>query len=298
MNQKVQIEYFDRASKSYQKEIVFADGFMYFAYENELGFFLTQHIFSKSFFSSLYGAFKNSHYSAKSIASFAANLKIDIGEAEKPLDEYKTFNEFFSRKLQPKSRPVASAPYLASPCDARVLGYQILQDEYIFTIKEQQFSINTLIGDITFASHYKNASMYIFRLCPSDYHRFHFPDDGIPSETKIINGEYHSVNPVALKHVDSFSRNKRTLTVFHSQLFGDILYIEVGALGVGSIQQTYAANKTIKRGDEKGYFQFGGSTVILLLKSGMIQIDNDILEHTKKGIETRLLMGSRIGKAL
>ena len=146
------------------------------------------------------------------------------------------------------------------------------------------------------AEKYAGGVCLILRLCPTDYHRFHFIDNGIPSETINIKGSYYSVNPVALDKIPKlFCQNKREYSIFHSENFGDILHIEVGASCVGTIIQSYTPNKEITKGDEKGYFKFGGSTTILFFEKNTVVIDKDILEQTSLGFECKVNLGDKIG---
>ena len=136
----------------------------------------------------------------------------------------------------------------------------------------------------------------VLRLAPTDYHRFHFIDNGICDVSQKIKGDYYSVNPAALKKIpELFCKNKRELSLFHSQNFGDVLYIEVGATCVGSIIQTYFPKKNILKGSEKGYFKFGGSTIILFFEKEKVIFDSDLIEQTEKGYETKVMLGEKIG---
>ena len=143
---------------------------------------------------------------------------------------------------------------------------------------------------------YDGGTCLIFRLCPTDYHRFHFIDDGVCGDTTKIKGHYYSVNPIALKNVKKlFCQNKREWSIFHSDNFGDVICMEVGATCVGSILQSYSTNSKITKGEEKGYFKFGGSTVILFFKKDVVKIHEDLLNQTQLGFETSVLMGEKIG---
>lgn len=137
----------------------------------------------------------------------------------------------------------------------------------------------------------------ILRLSSTDCHRFHFIDNGICKETKKIKGDYYSVSPIALKAVtELFCKNKREWSIFQSDSFGDVLCIEVGATCVGSIIQTYTPSKRVKKGEEKGFFKFGGSTIILFFENGKVKIDEDIIDQTNRGYETSIVMGEKIGE--
>jgi phosphatidylserine decarboxylase len=143
---------------------------------------------------------------------------------------------------------------------------------------------------------YHDGALLIIRLAPFDYHRFHFPVSGNVSPNQKINGDYYSVNPFALrKKAEIFCLNKREYTILSNPLFGDVVMAEVGATMVGSIVQTYKGSY-VNKGKEKGYFKFGGSTVVLLFEKSKIQIDKDFLINTSKGYETTVKMGERIGE--
>jgi phosphatidylserine decarboxylase len=166
----------------------------------------------------------------------------------------------------------------------------------LIQIKGMNYSLYDLLQDEKLAAQYEGGTYLLLRLCPIDYHRFHFFDGGVCGPVKKIKGEYYSVNPIALDKIpELFCRNKREYSVFKTDNFGDVLYIEVGATSVGSIIQTYTPNKRVERGAEKGYFKFGGSTVILVFQKGVTAIDSDIIEQTMLGFETRVIAGERIG---
>ena len=162
--------------------------------------------------------------------------------------------------------------------------------------KNISYSLSELLQDDEIAKEYEGGTCLVLRLCPIDYHRLHFVDDGIAEKSNIVNGNYYSVNPVALERIPKlYCQNKREWSVFHSKNFGDIIHVEVGATCVGSIIQTYKENTHISKGEEKGYFEFGGSTVVLFIKKDVVEIDEDILNHSKNEDEVRVLMGERIG---
>ena len=154
-----------------------------------------------------------------------------------------------------------------------------------------------LIDDPKVAEEFEGGTCLILRLCPTDYHRFHFVDSGTCSESKKISGFYYSVNPIALNNVSElFCKNKREWSIFNSDNFGKILHVEVGATCVGSIIQSYTPNQKVKKGDEKCYFKFGGSTTILFFKKNTVTIDDDILLQSSFGFETKVNMGEKIGE--
>lgn len=138
--------------------------------------------------------------------------------------------------------------------------------------------------------------MVLARLCPTDYHRYHFPVDCIPGKPQLINGPLFSVNPIALKqNIEILAKNKRKLCKLQSPEFGQVLFIEVGATNVGSINDTFVPGKSYRKGDEKGYFSFGASSLIILFEPNSIVLDADLIQSEK--IEIYCQMGQKMGKA-
>ncbi|WP_129598196.1 phosphatidylserine decarboxylase [Anaerophilus nitritogenes] len=294
----MEINYINRKTSAKEKEIVAGDFFLKWIYDTKIGSTILEMIVKRKMFSSIYGKMQDLSFSKRKINQFIKDLKIDMKEAEiENIEEYKNFNDFFARKLKKEARPIEKdEKYLVSPADGRILAYENIDKNSIIQVKGFTYTLKELIGDEELANEYQGGDCIVIRLCPADYHRFHFPDSGIPMETKKINGLYYSVNPIALKKVASiYCQNKREVTLFHSNHFKEMILIEVGATCVGSIIQTYIPNRKIQKGEEKGYFKFGGSTVILFLKKEAVQIDQDLIKNTEKGIETKVNMGERIG---
>ena len=192
---------------------------------------------------------------------------------------------------------ICSALLVVSPADAKLLAFEDISEVNTFFVKGQKFTLAAFLQDEKLAKKYKNSALLIFRLAPNDYHRFHFPYSGHASPNYTIKGQYYSVSPYAL-HQDFtkvFCENKREYVLLNKPDKGEILLSPVGATVVGTIIETYAPNSNIKKGDEMGYFAFGGSTVVMLIDKTHFKIDADILENTKNGIETAVVMGERIG---
>ena len=159
------------------------------------------------------------------------------------------------------------------------------------------YSLSELIEDNPIANEYNGGTCLVLRLCPTDYHRLHFIDNGVAEKSNIVKGNYYSVNPTALERIPKlYCQNKREWSVFHSENFDDVILIEVGATCVGSIVQSYEPNKKVTKGDEKSYFKFGGSTTILFFKPNTVNIDDDILIQSSFGFETKVNMGEKIGE--
>jgi phosphatidylserine decarboxylase len=291
------IQVYNRTTKSYEEELVAGKKYIEWTYESPIGKNITELIAKKKLFSKFYGMFCDSKFSAKKIPSFIESFNIDMTIAKKKPNEFYSFNDFFIRELTPEARPVnKDENILISPGDGRITAYENIELDNIVQIKGFTYSLRELINDDAVANKYKDGICIILRLCPTDYHRFHFIDSGIPCENHYINGYYYSVNPIALKSVSKlFCQNKREWSLFKSDNFKDILHIEVGATCVGSILQTYSPNTHVNKGDEKGYFKFGGSTTILFFEKDSIKIDSDILEQSKLGFECQVQFGENIG---
>ena len=247
--------------------------------------------------SNLCGWWQKRSFTRRDIRSFVQRYGVDMSEAQYPASTYRNFNEFFTRQLKKEARPFAcAAEALCSPADGKVLVYPHLGTDALLPIKGHRVSVDTLLARDGAAARFAEGSALVVRLAPYDYHRFHFFDAGNAHSTDVITGQYHSVNPMALEHKPTvFALNKRATTAIDSSNFGEICCIEVGALNVSSIVQTYAPGP-VERGQEKGYFQFGGSTLVLLFTAGSVAFDDDLLEDSAAGIEVHVRAGERIGQ--
>ncbi|TFK49201.1 hypothetical protein OE88DRAFT_1662621 [Heliocybe sulcata] len=254
------------------------------------------------------GKIYNSPESVKSIDSFISTYKIQLDELLNPdLSSYKCFNEFFYRQLKPDARPVQnldSPLAFCSPADCRMTVYPSVDAAQKFWIKGDEFSVARLLNvspDSDRAKYYEGASLAIARLAPQDYHRFHCPLDGtVTGEIVDVPGAYYTVNPQAVNEpkFDVFTANKRSIAYLtHGQSGKQVAYVAVGALLVGSVVWTGGKDKReIKRGDELGYFAYGGSTVIVLFPKGVINFDQDLVDNSMKPIETLMKVGYSLGQ--
>ena len=291
--QQTPIKYVDRENGAIKTEKVAGEKWLIWLYNNPVGEATLWALVKRKMLSSVYGEMMDRPSSAEKIQPFVEEFDIDMNEAQK--QEFNSFNDFFTRKLKANSRPIDTGLIVViSPADGKVLAYADISNTD-FIIKGYRFDVPSFLNDSSLANKYKNGSLIIIRLAPNDYHRFHFPVSGQVSPVTQIEGDYYSVNPIALcEMAEIFCMNKREYVIISNPLFGDIIMAEVGATMVGSIVQTYSHNMAIK-GEEKGYFEFGGSTVVLLFEKGTISIDADLLENTAKGLETSVVMGDRIG---
>lgn len=291
------IKVYNRKTKTYDIEQVAGLKYINWSYSSPVGKSFVELLVKKKMFSKLYGNYCDSSLSKKKIQPFIDEFNIDMTLCNKDINDFKNFNDFFARTLTPEARPIDfSENILVSPGDGRLSAFENIDLDKIVQIKGFTYSLKELIADPEVAKEFEGGTCLILRLCPTDYHRFHFVDNGTCGETKKISGFYYSVNPIALNNISElFCKNKREWCLFNSDNFGEILHVEVGATCVGTILQTYTPGKRVTKGEEKGYFKFGGSTTILFFKKDMVKIDEDIVEQTKLGFETKISMGETIG---
>lgn len=289
-----EVRYRDRASGAIVAERVFGERALRFLYEGGLRGTLARTALRRPLASKLYGLVQRSAFLTRSkVEKFAADVGIDPREAEKPLSEYRSIDDFFSRRLKAEARPIDETPgHLISPADARVLVAPRLEGE-LLPVKGARITLDELVGDAALAKRYRGGSAVIFRLAVADYHRFHFPDTGRATEWRELGRALDSVHPIALASGARSFANKRHVSELESDHFERLLLVEVGALCVGDIVQTYSPGP-VRKGVEKGYFRFGGSTVVLVAEPGALQIDEDLVKTTEQGLETLVRMGTRI----
>lgn len=289
------IQYVDRRTGALQTEVVLGEALVRYIYERALGRALRRAVLTRPAFSKLYGRYQSSPLSRRAIANTVRKLAIEMDQYEVPPGGFQHFNDFFTRRVLPGARPVEAAEgRLVSPADGRTFTYTDVQGDTLLPTKGRRISLRSLLGGEEAARPFRDGVVMIVRLCPSDYHRFHFPCAGIASEPRTLSGPLESVNPWALARGRAIlDTNQRDLTFIDSPLFGRVAYLEVGAMCVGSIVHSYRPGP-VAAGDEKGFFQFGGSTVILVFEPGRVVIDPDLAENTRQGHETYLRMGEGI----
>jgi phosphatidylserine decarboxylase len=293
------IHYFNRYTQRVETEQIYGEGFMRWIYGSLSGRLALHAVAKRAFFSRWYGWRMDRPASRAKVAPFIQNFRVDTGEFTDPPDSFRTFNEFFYRKLKPEARPIAGDVKTAVfPADGRHLGFpDVSQAEGIF-VKGEVFSLGELLRDRELAGQFHRGAMVLSRLCPVDYHRFHFPVAGLATEPRLINGWLYSVSPIALRqNIRIFTENKRAITRIESPEFGTVLMLEVGATNVGSFEYTFTPNTRVAKGAEKGYFKFGGSSTITLFEPGRVKLDDDLLAHTAEHRELYARMGDRLGVA-
>lgn len=290
--------FYDRSAGEVTSEPVFASGFLTWSYNTTLGFWLTKLVLRQKCVSKLYGWFYKSRWSRKKIQHFVKKMNVNMKESLIPRGGYSSFNDFFVRRIDMSYRPFdKKASSCIAPCDGRVLAYPVIEANRTFRIKQAAFNLAGFLRDDDLAGRFAGGSMLISRIYLTDYHHFHFPDSGVPQEAVSIPGKYYAVSPYSFRRLIPFyMENHRMLTVFDSDHFGRIAIIEVGAFTVGSIRQRFTPGMRVDKGAEKGFFELGGSTVVLLFQPHAIQLDADLCQNTKHGIETYVRLGDSIGK--
>lgn len=243
--------------------------------------------------SDICGKFLSTRFSRRIIPSFVKKNHIDLSIYEK--QEFDSYNAFFTRKIKAEQRPINDQKnVLISPSDGKVTAYPITQKGR-FWIKHTQYTAAQLLKDERLAERYMGGWIYVIRLTVDDYHRYCYVADGRKSRQRKIRGVLHTVNPVANDYYPIYKMNSREYCLLKTKEFGTILLMEVGALMVGKINNHEEDSAQVKRGDEKGMFEFGGSTIVVMTEPGMTEPDKDIIQNTKVQAETLIKMGEPIG---
>lgn len=237
------------------------------------------------------GAYMNSSFSKRKIQPFIDNNHIDMSQYEQK--DYHSYNEFFTRHILEGKRPIdLDKNIFIAPADSKLTYYPITENIQL-KIKDSLYSLEDLLQNKDLAKQYQGGICLIFRLTVDDYHRYCFVDSGTKEKDCYIKGIFHTVNPIANDYYPIYKQNSRSYSVLHTDHFDDVIYMEVGAMMVGKIVNHDLQN--FQKGQEKGYFEFGGSTIVVLLKKDIIEVDEDIMKNSSKHDETRVLMGEKIG---
>lgn len=270
------------------------DRFLKWMYTNRMGR-LALKILVLPLVSKLGGRFLDSRCSKAFIKPFVKWQGISLELYEKK--EYRSYNDFFTRQIKKEHRPLeGDETTLISPCDGK-LGVYPIDGKRRFSIKGTKYTLDSLLHSEKIAKKYKGGTACIFRLTVDDYHRYCYVDNGRKSKNIRILGVFHTVNPAANEVCPVYKENTREFSLLKSEHFKVVLMMEVGALMVGRITNYHEACR-VKKGEEKGRFEFGGSTVILLFQKDAVRLDPHFLENTKKGYETIVKMGERLGTAV
>jgi phosphatidylserine decarboxylase len=291
------IEYFNRHTGRVEIERVYGEAALRWAYENPLGRWTNWAVGRRAWLGRWYGWWMRQPITRDKVPLFIEKFGLDAAEFAEAPGTYASFDAFFSRKLKAGARPLAGGPEtVVFGADGRHLGFpDVAQAEGVF-VKGQRWDLRGLLGDAALAERYAKGTLVLSRLCPVDYHRFHFPTEGTPGEARWLPGSLWSVNPIALRRKLAWLwENKRMLTVLETPRLGPVLLLEIGATNVGSITQTFAPGAPVERGAEKGYFAFGGSATVTLFEPGRVKLAEDLVEQTRAGRELYAHMGSKLG---
>lgn len=268
------------------------DSALKFLYENPFGRIILKGI-TLPFVSSIVGKYMSSSLSKRRIKKFISANGINMEEYEDR--DFHSFNDFFTRKIKENRRPLPQdKEVLFSPCDGKLSAYKIDKDT-VLPVKGSHYTISQLLNNNDLAEKYSDGYCLVFRLAVDDYHRYSYIDSGVKGENVKIKGKLHTVQPIALEKSPVFIQNSREYTVMHTENFGDVVQVEVGALMVGKIKNHQGKGKII-RGEEKGMFLFGGSTIILLLNYGEVRVEELFFENTKNHLETVVKLGESLGR--
>lgn len=291
------IRYYHRTKKTIETEQVYGEAWLRWTYENPVGRFALHALFKRALLSRIYGWRMSRAYSAQAVLPFIVDYDLDVDEFAKKPFSFKSFNDFFYRALKPGARPIAPGDHVAVlPADGRHLAFQNVDGAEGFYAKGQRFDLKSFLGDDALAQEFAGGSLLISRLCPVDYHRFHFPVGGQAGEARLINGFLYSVSPIALRQNLAYLwENKRMVTLVESPVFGRVAVCEIGATMVGSIVQTYLPDRPVAKGEEKGLFKFGGSCVVTVFRPGKIKFDADLVKQSAAGLEVYARMGEQLG---
>jgi phosphatidylserine decarboxylase len=286
------VQVYDRKRGVVYDEPQYGERRLHLLYETTFGRLLLGAIFARPWYSGLNAYLDKRPNSVRKIQPLVDRFGIDMSEY--PGQRYTSYDSFVTRKIDPARRPIADNPNaLIAVADSRLLAYPVTADGRI-SVKRSAYTITELLRDPELAAAYNEGTCLVFRLGTEDYHRYCFADDGEVIRTTAIDGVLHSVQPISSARYKAFSENHRVYSVIETANFGTVVTVEVGALLVGKINNHDITS--CRRGQEKGYFSLGGSAIVFLLKPGAVEIDPDILEYSSKHIETKVLLGEKVGE--
>ena len=244
--------------------------------------------------SRLAGAYCNSPMSKPLVKRFIRNNNIDLAEFKK--SEFLCFNDCFTREIKENFRPVCmDSSALVAPCDGLLSAYKIKSDT-VFPAKQSSYTLTSLLNDAKLAEEFEDGILLVFRLCVNHYHRYCYVDNGVKGENIFIPGKLHTVRPIALETHSVFCENCREYTVMETENFGKIVQCEIGAMLVGKIKNHDGAGP-FKKGAEKGMFEYGGSTVVLILKKDAVIIPENYFKSTDNCEEIPVKYGEIIAES-
>ena len=284
------MDYIDLQGKKVSN-ITNQDKLLSFLYTNIFGRMLLKPLIQPQV-SKLAGRYLSSAHSKWLISKFIERNEINMDIYEEC--DYSSFNDFFTRKIKPDCRPVPEdLDVLISPCDCLATVYPI-QENTTFSIKNTEYTLRSLLRSPRLAKRFRGGYAYVLRLTVEDYHRYLYSVSGKQSKNYHIDGTFHTVNPIANDYLPIYKENTREYKVIRSKEFGDVLQMEVGALLVGKISN-HKQSTVVTRGEEKGFFEYGGSTIVVLTQKGRVTPRSDLLTNSKNGYETKVLQAHPLG---
>jgi len=291
------VVFFNRHTHSVETERIYGERPLRWVYETALGRVALAVLVRRAVFSRWFGWRARRAASRAKIAPFIREFGLDADEFAQPPESYASFDDFFSRRLKPAARPLDAAS-VVFPADGRHLGFQDVSQISAVYAKGQRFDLPAFLGDPALAERYRGGALVCSRLCPTDYHRFHFPVAGIPAAPRLVNGWLYSVNPIALRrNLAALWENKRALIALDAGGLGTVLLVVVGATNVGSFTFTHRSGEAVAKGEECGFFSFGGSFVATFFERGKVCLAADLVRETAAGRELYVKMGGALGEA-
>ena len=285
------MQVYNRQEKTYYEDVQYGGGFLKKLYGTAFGRFVMPLVLSRPI-SKIGGLYTDTFFSKPAIKGFIKKNNIDMDEYVPK--KYKSLNDFFTREIKAERRPMADEKEaFVSPADSKLSMYKIEDDNRIL-IKGNEYTVGGLVGPETDVAEYKGGSCLVFRLSVDDYHRYGFPDSGRIKSSRHIKGRLHTVCDISSQY-KVYQENSRVVTIIDTDHFGECIVIEVGALMVGRIVNHDL--QSFQKGQEKGHFRLGGSTIVVLLKKDVIRLDEDVLENLNKGVEVKLRFHEKIGTA-
>jgi len=294
------IRFLNRYTGEVELEEIYGEGFLRWVYGSPLGKAALHVLVKRAFFSKWYGWRMDGAKSKEKIIPFIDQYGVDTDEFADEVESYGSFNDFFYRKLKPAARSICDEEdALAFPADGRHLPVVGWGSQDVFYAKGQAFDLPSFLGDEELANRFSDGDGLISRLCPTDYHRFHSPVSGKVVDRRKINGALISVNPIALRQRLGFLwENKREMLLIETDSIGLVAYVAIGATCVGGIEFGCEVGDTVSKGDELGFFTFGGSCVATFYEGGKLGFDADLLKAKAQGVELYAKVGDRFGMAV
>ena len=253
-------------------------------------------LFTRRIVSKLYAFYQNSKWSKRRIVPFIKKHDIEMSECQQKADEFKSFNDFFCRKLKDGARPIdPDVNAIVSPADSKLFVIPNISNYVSFFVKNETFNLAKFLDDTSLAGQFEGGALMIFRLAPPDYHHFHFPVDCKTFKFEPMGRLLESVNPIVYRTgVQPLTTNVRYHYVLETSKQEPVVMTAVGAMMVGSVVETFETDQKCIKGQEAGYFQFGGSTITLLFKQGFVKPLQKYIDHSAKGFESAVRLGQRV----